>query len=524
PEGVQTGDRVRVKLAGREYIAVVSRTGVTPDMDIARVRPIEGVEEGLEKVSPSEIAFWRFISDYYLCSIGEVYREAYPATRTQAEKRSPRRKAPSEAAELHKKPLNSAEKASVAEILDSFAGSNSPVLYCSGERRRICLELSRRALEEGRSVLLVCAGSAGEYAGEALIYDSSVSATARRDVAAAVRKGRVFVAGGRASVFLPWTDLGLVIVQDEESPLHSGGLGSLHFNARDAAVYLATLHGAKVLLSSAFPSLETLLNCSAGKYRRTDGAPLTFNAPEIIDTQAEKLKNGMAGSFSYILRSGMEKCFAAGGKVLLLLPWKDCRDLEIEARALFPKAGPRLKVLPLSSFTESEARKPYSLVALLVSDFLFRGGDFRTDEKALRTLVGLCCRVGELPLVLQCAAASHPVIQALSSPEAALNLSAGFLSERSSFGLPPFKRLVEIVFSDNNEARLSLLSKELFRELSAKFPVSGGVQLMLGEGRIRILLPRDSALKSNKIIIRDTTDSFCASRKWLGHLTVVVDP
>ena len=87
PEGtaVRVGDRVRVLFARKEYVGAVSAVGVQPQTDEKRILPILASEEGLPKVLPDEIKFWRAVSDYYLCSIGEVYKAAYPALKIDQE-------------------------------------------------------------------------------------------------------------------------------------------------------------------------------------------------------------------------------------------------------------------------------------------------------------------------------------------------------------------------------------------------------------------------------------------------------
>ena len=81
PEGVrvQVGNRVRVPLAGKEYVGVVSAVDVMPQTDKSRIKAVMSVEEGLPDVLPEEIRLWRAVADYYLCSVGEVYKAAYPA-------------------------------------------------------------------------------------------------------------------------------------------------------------------------------------------------------------------------------------------------------------------------------------------------------------------------------------------------------------------------------------------------------------------------------------------------------------
>ena len=75
----QVGDRVRVKFAFHEYVGVVSGTDIQPEIDPGRIQDIISIEHGLERILPEEIAFWREIAGYYLCTVGEVYKAAYPA-------------------------------------------------------------------------------------------------------------------------------------------------------------------------------------------------------------------------------------------------------------------------------------------------------------------------------------------------------------------------------------------------------------------------------------------------------------
>ena len=85
-EKVETGDRVSVMFAGRSYTGVVCRTDVVPDIDHEKVKSIIEIEKGLEKVLEEEIALWRKVAGYYLCSVGEVYKAAYPLMKVNMEK------------------------------------------------------------------------------------------------------------------------------------------------------------------------------------------------------------------------------------------------------------------------------------------------------------------------------------------------------------------------------------------------------------------------------------------------------
>lgn len=88
PEGVtvRLGERVQVPFSGRTYSAVVTDPDAHPEIDTARIKEILALEEGIRPVTAAEIRLWRFISEYYLCTLGEVYLAAYPPRRIAGEK------------------------------------------------------------------------------------------------------------------------------------------------------------------------------------------------------------------------------------------------------------------------------------------------------------------------------------------------------------------------------------------------------------------------------------------------------
>lgn len=75
------------------------------------------------------------------------------------------------------------------------------------------------------------------------------------------------ILGARSSVFLPFSELGMVIVDEEHDQSYKQFDPAPRYHARDSAIYLAGLHGAKSLLGTATPSLESYFNASAGKYQ-----------------------------------------------------------------------------------------------------------------------------------------------------------------------------------------------------------------------------------------------------------------
>ena len=130
------------------------------------------------------------------------------------------------------------------------------------------------------------------------------------------------VLGTRSAIFLPHRDLGLVIVDEEHDTSYKQDSPAPRYNGRETAIMMAKIFGANVILGSATPSLESLYNCSVGRYGLVTLNKRFYDAAdsdiEIIDTIAERRKNGMIGSFSRKLIGHMGKCLGEHRQVLIL--------------------------------------------------------------------------------------------------------------------------------------------------------------------------------------------------------------
>ena len=104
----------------------------------------------------------------------------------------------------------------------------------------------------------------GGYLG---IYHSRFSQNERFEIWNKVRKGEVkILLGARSALFLPFTDLSLVIVDEEHDSSYKQQDPAPRYHARDTAIYYASLFKAKTLLGSATPSIESYYNAVTGKY------------------------------------------------------------------------------------------------------------------------------------------------------------------------------------------------------------------------------------------------------------------
>lgn len=439
-EQVRVGDRVRVNFAGKEYVGVVSMADAGKQAEemgiVDKVKPILGMAEGLEPVTKEEIELWRQIAEYYLCTVGEVYKAAYPAQKVEkevvqarqealkvereeknrtkiadkikrleeraekkAELAAKARKSESRERYLAEKEmlegeigllvreltsmvgelcrttgsvtgygdsvtyhqdeepiggsiietsegtekeirLSAAQEEAYSKIKEIFAKGKPALLHgvTGSGKTEIYLKLAQETLAMGKNVLYLVPEIAlsrqledriSETFPELLVFHSGETMSRKREVATVLRhagepaegKGYV-VLGTRSAIFLPHKNLGLVIVDEEHDTSYKQDSPAPRYNGRETAIMMAKIFGANVILGSATPSLESLYNCSVGRYGLVTLNKRFYDAAdsdiEIIDTIAEWRKNGMIGNFSRKLIEHIGKCLGEHRQVLIL--------------------------------------------------------------------------------------------------------------------------------------------------------------------------------------------------------------
>ena len=553
---VQVGDRVRVIFANAFYVGTVSEINVIPSLDPDRILPIEAIEGDLPVVSPEEIRFWRELASYYLCTVGEVYKAAYPR---MAHHKS--RLALPVTEEPHGAPA--VDETCLKAVKAGFQ-DGKPVLVCGPSRTDLYLNIALDTWKEGKSILLLVPEVALSSQLEEqirkvfpslLVYNSHLTPGKRKAVAEKARSGEPYVLlGTRSALLLPHRNLGLVVVDEEHDPSFKQDSPAPRYHARESGIMLALAHGAKILLGSGTPSLESVYNAQCGRFVRVD---LKDNSSlgkstevEIINIAAEVRKNGMTGSFSLKLLAHMQEALAAGEQIMLLGPRRnhfDGKKLEAEVLDIFPEirlgslnegtaqeqletlrgfAAGEFDILVGNNLSTKgiESRK-LGLVAIVAADGILSRQDFRADERAVQVLrqqKGHCAR-----FVIQTREPHHPVFQAILEGK---DPTDRILEERRLFGYPPFSRLIKVQVRDKYEKRLGLLTHDLVKELGSISPVTGPyapswwpipdekVQEML------LLLPRDKELGLRKQAISRCISAFEQARKYPGHIIIDVDP
>jgi primosomal protein N' (replication factor Y) len=152
-------------------------------------------------------------------------------------------------------------------------------------------------------------------------WHSGITMTERRRLWRMVAQGNAsFVVGARSALFLPFQNLGLIIVDEEHDSSYKQEEG-VYYNARDMAVLRASILGARVVLASATPSLESWVNAHEGKYQRLDlGARYgVAQMPKMgtIDLRAENLPSDQWISHSLVAE--VESRIDVGEQTMLFL-------------------------------------------------------------------------------------------------------------------------------------------------------------------------------------------------------------
>jgi primosomal protein N' (replication factor Y) len=160
-----------------------------------------------------------------------------------------------------------------------------------------------------------------QYGGRMLSYHSRLNANKRVEIWQAIYNGHQLVVGARSSLLLPFRDLRLIIIDEEHDQSYKQHEPNPRYHARDAAIYLAQQIGAKVILGTATPSIESLYMAKSGKFGYVEMLERFGKAqlPELqlVDLRKARLENRMVSIFTKDMLEEMEKTFNRHQKVIL---------------------------------------------------------------------------------------------------------------------------------------------------------------------------------------------------------------
>ena len=614
---IKVGSRVRVEFAHKLYVGVVAECDVACELPEAQVLEVAEIADGLPEVSANELKLWQFVSEYYMCSIGEVYRAAYPKERVRDEEALCRRAArlaerQRVANEKLREKLNRKlerllrrkEKAAdnerlgyeveavlmqLAELSGAVGEADSGASVASGVRAgagvsgaeagvsgaeaglsgaersarasgtvqviegpcrtRTYRELIEEEFASASGQVLVLAPSIAEcellrreLAGAEILpcYNTETGIATRREIIAAARSGKsCVIVSTRAGIWLPFSNLRLIIVERENDPYYKVQEPAPRLNARDTAIMLGQIHHSAVVLGGDALSLETSLNLACGKYLplrtaslKSDLTPesadgrsfaellkaidprdlldLQSSGPRIIDISQERRKKGMAGAISRIVLrtisrlSEVPKRPGAGGadsstdplQFILIRGWENEPELQATLERELPEnLRKNVTIKSFAEFKRSPSLPSFCVIVVLQADALVSREDFRADEKAVQLVAELnarCCK-----LIVQ-----TEIPERFGSTRS----TADLLLERKSFNLPPYSRLIDIRIS----GRISAATNAATNGLTASGLATGLPSNGVTTGAVATALPsngltpggQSSALPNNGVEAR----------------------
>ncbi len=234
------------------------------------------------------------------------------------------------------KTLNEHQQKALQEIHESFDNKKVTLLHgvTSSGKTEVYVKLIEDCINARKQALYLLPEIAlttqlitrlQDYFGEKVsVYHSKYSIHERVEVwnNVLVKKAKAqIVLGARSALFLPYSNLGLIIVDEE----HEGSFKQFdpapRYHARDAAIVLATLHQSNIILGSATPSIESYHNALTGKYGYTSidrrFGDVLMPEIELVDLKEQTRKRRMKGHFSERLLAEITETLNDGEQIIL---------------------------------------------------------------------------------------------------------------------------------------------------------------------------------------------------------------
>lgn len=231
--------------------------------------------------------------------------------------------------------LNTYQEKALKDIQSGFTKHEVCLLrgVTSSGKTEVYIKLIESVIQEGKQVLYLLPEIAlttqliqrlQDYFGdEVLVYHSKYSVNERVEAYRHIlnnTKGKIVI-GARSSIFLPFQDLGLIVVDESHESSFKQFDPAPRYHARDTAIVLASIFKAKTLLGTATPSVESFYNVKQDKYayaeltrRYGDVIPPKV---ELVDLKDQQRKRKMSGHFSETLLDAIKEALKEGHQVIL---------------------------------------------------------------------------------------------------------------------------------------------------------------------------------------------------------------
>ncbi len=230
-------------------------------------------------------------------------------------------------------PLSPLQTTKLLEIKEAFKDKRTVLLHgvTGSGKTRIYIEFINEVLEKGGQVLYllpeialttqIVARLRKVFGDKILVYHSKLNSHERVELYREASKGGKMILGARSAIFMPFSSLDFIIVDEEHDSSYKQQDPAPRYNARDTAIVLANIFDAKVLLGSATPSLESWINAHENKYGFVSILERFGNSmlPEIqlVNLKDAYKKNKMRSYFSKELLQAMSDEIIMGRQVIL---------------------------------------------------------------------------------------------------------------------------------------------------------------------------------------------------------------
>lgn len=361
---IQQGSIVKIKIGNATHQAIVRRILSSLDFDPKKIKKIEQVLN-LPPIPAIHIKFLEQVSKYYMCPIGDTFRfAAFSSVKTSKredklllskntdsdlmdqEVQVTQYPKPNEGSQegpnlnptapsFPLPTLSYEQQKGLEEILEQFK-NGKPVLLngiTGSGKTEIYIHLAARAISQGKNVLYLIPEIAisrqiesrlkkvfGEYL---KTYHSKKTVAYKREVykTIATNSAPTIILGARSALFLPFEELGLIVVDEEHDSSYKQTDSAPRYNGRDTALILSSLLKSNIILGSATPSLESLYNVSTGKFAQVNLSTKYYGDSDckitVVDMNQERKKWAVKGSISKILIKAIQKRLEAGEQILI---------------------------------------------------------------------------------------------------------------------------------------------------------------------------------------------------------------
>ncbi|WP_367364547.1 primosomal protein N' [Candidatus Tisiphia endosymbiont of Nedyus quadrimaculatus] len=321
------GDLVVVPFRNKELTGIVWQLDTEVSENTSKIKSIKHKVPLEFRFNQEIFNLIKWAANYYMTSLGSVAKLALPIDIAQQPIKIKHQ-------ELNKDFILPTLSVEQQEALSLLSQSDKPSIIkgvTGSGKTEIYFHLLADYLKQGNQILIMLPEIAlsqqiinrftARFGFQPVIWNSAVTKAQKKMILRGLLNNEIkIIIGARSSLFLPYSNLGLIIIDEEHDSSYKQDDGIL-YNARDVAVLRGSLSKIKVVLCSATPSIETIFNASTNKYQLIELSnryrEATLPEIQIIDMKKEKLSKNSYLSKELIALIG--KKLASKEQVLLFL-------------------------------------------------------------------------------------------------------------------------------------------------------------------------------------------------------------